>query len=95
MELVAHFFFGRQDTSTTWRQKHQKKAAGMQSDEVTESLLEKNVDLRNGDATAVEVEIRTLINIGYDIAGLLKCILCMCLIIIVVQLLLVFVQMKK
>jgi len=80
-----------------------EKAAGMQSDEVTESLLEKNVDLGNGDATAievehattVEVELRTLINIGYDIAGLLKCILCMCLIIVVVQLLLVFVQMKK
>jgi len=80
-----------------------RKAAGMQSDEVTESLLEKNVDLGNGDATAVEVEhataveveLRTLINIGYDIAGLLKCILCMCLIIVVVQLLLVFVQMKK
>ena len=33
-----------------------KKAAGMQSDEVTESLLEKNVDLGNGDATTVEVE---------------------------------------
>ena len=72
-----------------------EKAAGMQSDEVTESLLEKNVDLGNGDATAVEVELRTLINIGYDIAGLLKCILCMCLVIVVVQLLLVFVQMKK
>ena len=50
----------------------------MQSDEVTKSLLEKNVDLGNGDATtievehatAVEVELRTLINIGYDIAGL-------------------------
>ena len=74
----------------------------MQSDEVTESLLEKNVDLGNGDATTVEVEhatsvveLRTLINIGYDIVGLLKCILCMCLIIVVVQLLLVFVQMKK
>lgn len=72
-----------------------EKTAEMQSDEVTESLLEKNVDLGNGDATAVEVELRTLINIGYDIAGLLKCILCMCLIIVVVQLLLVFVQMKK
>ena len=33
-----------------------EKAAGMQSDEVTESLLEKNVDLGNGDATTVEVE---------------------------------------
>jgi len=103
MELVAHFFFGRQDTSTTWRQKHQKKAAGMQSDEVTKSLLEKNVDLGNGDATTVEVEhattveveLRTLINIGYDITGFLKCILFMCLIIVVVQLLLVFVQIKK
>jgi len=72
-----------------------EKVAGMQSDEVTESLLEKNVDLGNGDATAVEVELRTLINIGYDIAGLLKCILCMCLVIVVVQLMLVFVQMKK
>ena len=72
-----------------------EKAAGMQSDEVTESLLEKNVDLGNGDATVVEVELRTLINIGYDIAGLLKCIPCMCLVIVVVQLLLVFVQMKK
>ena len=67
----------------------------MQSDEVTESLLEKNVDLGNGDATTVEVELRTLINIGYDIVGVLKCILYMCLIIVVVQLLLVFVQMKK
>jgi len=72
-----------------------EKAAGMQSDEVTESLSKKNVDLGNGDATTVEVELRTLINIGYDIAGLLKCILCMCLVIVVVQLLLVFVQMKK
>ena len=80
-----------------------EKAAVMQSDEVIESLLEKNDDLRNGDATTVEVEhattvevdLRTLINIGYDIAGLLKCILCMCLIIVVVQLLLVFVQIKK
>ena len=80
-----------------------EKAAGMQSDKVTESLLEKNVNLGNGDATtvevehatAVEVELRTLINIGYDIVGLLKCILCMCLIIVVVLLLLVFVQMKK
>ena len=72
-----------------------EKAAGTQSDEVTESLLEKNVDLGNGDATTVEVELRTLINIGYDIAGLLKCVLCMCLIIAVVQLLLLFVQMKK
>ena len=80
-----------------------EKAAWMQSDEVTESLLEKNVDLGNGDATtievehatAVEVEFRTLINIGYDIAGLLKCILCICLGIVVVQLLLVFIQMKK
>ena len=72
-----------------------EEAAGMQSDEVTESMLEKNGDLGNGDATAVEVELRTLINIGYDIAGLLKCILCMCLIIVVVQLLLVFVPMKK
>ena len=67
----------------------------MQSDEVTESMLEKNGDLGNGDATAVEVELRTLINIGYDIAGLLKCILCICLGIVVVQLLLVFIQMKK
>ena len=67
-----------------------EKAARMQFDEATESLLEKNVDLGNGDATAVEVEhatsvveLRTLINIGYDIAGLLKCILCMCLVIVV------------
>ena len=80
-----------------------EKAAGMQSDEVTESLLEKNVDLGNRDAIAVEVEhdiaieveLRTLIHIGYDIVGFLKCILCMCLVIVVVQLMLVFVQMKK
>jgi len=76
-----------------------EKAARMQSDEVTKSLLEKNVEQGNGDATtievehatAVEVELRTLINIGYDISWLLKCILCMCLIIVVVQLLLAFV----
>lgn len=80
-----------------------ERAAAMQSSEVTESLLERNVDLGNGDATAVEVEhgtsvaveLRTLINIGYNIAGLLKCIVCMCLVFVVVQVLLVFVQMKK
>ena len=40
-----------------------EKVATMQSDEVTESLLEKNVDLGNGDATTVEVEHATAVEV--------------------------------
>lgn len=58
MELVAHFSFGRQETEAA-----KGKAAEMQSNEVTESLLEKNVDLGNGDATAVEVEHGTSVEV--------------------------------
>jgi len=43
----------------------------------------------NADATATLANLRTLISIGHDIAGLLRCIICVCLIGVGVLLLLV------
>jgi hypothetical protein len=49
----------------------------------------------NADAQAILDNVRTLISIGYDIAGLLRCIICLCLVGVGVLLLLVFVEMNK
>lgn len=48
----------------------------------------------NGDAKGVLDNLRTLISIGYDITGLLRCIICLCLVALGVLLLLVFTEMK-
>jgi hypothetical protein len=58
MELVAHFSFGRQEIEAA-----KGKTVEMQSNEVTESLLEKNVDLGNGDATTIGVEHGTSVEV--------------------------------
>jgi len=49
----------------------------------------------NVDAIAVLDNLRTLISIGHDIARLLRCIICVCLVGVGVLLLLVSVQMNK
>jgi len=49
----------------------------------------------NADATTILANLRTLIIIGHDIAGLLRCIICVCLIGVGVLLLMVSIEINK
>jgi hypothetical protein len=88
-------FFRWEEAYFKLLEKESRKEKEKQADGVTKSLLEKQLNMESIDCKVVQVELRTLISIGHEIVGLLKCILCMRLVIVVVHLLLVFVHLKK